>query len=56
LTKSLHAKELLLLLDLIRAISRACAGSVLTLVDVTGAQIDKQWRRGEEVLVLDRLM
>jgi len=50
------AKELLLLLDLIRAdIARHAPGSVLTLVDVTGAQIDKQVAtRVKEVLVLDR--
>jgi hypothetical protein len=35
-------KELLLLLDLIRAdIARHAPGSVLTLVEVAGAQIDK---------------
>jgi len=47
------AKELLLLLDLIRAdIARHAPGSVLTLVDVTGAQIDKQVAtRVKEVLV-----
>jgi len=45
-----------LLLDLIRAdIARHAPGSVLTLVDVTGAQIDKQVAtRVKEVLVLDR--
>ena len=50
------AKELLLLLDLIRAdIARHAPGSVLTFVDVTGAQIDKQVAtRIKEVLVLDR--
>jgi hypothetical protein len=50
------AKELLLLLDLIRAdIARHAPGSVLTLVDVTGAQIDKQVAtRIKEVLVFDR--
>jgi hypothetical protein len=42
------SKELLVLLDLIRAdIARHAPGSVLTLVDVTGAEI-------KEVLVLDR--
>jgi hypothetical protein len=49
-------KELLLLLDLIRA-DIAChePGSVLTLVEVTGAQIDKNVAtRIKEVLVLDR--
>jgi hypothetical protein len=50
------AKELLVLLDLIRAdISRHEPGSVLTLVEVTGAQIDKNVAtRIKEVLVLDR--
>jgi hypothetical protein len=50
------AKELLFLLDLIRAeISRHAPGSVLTLVDVAGAEIDKQVAtRVKEVLVLDR--
>ena len=37
-----NAKELLVLLDLIRAdIARHAPGSVLTFVDVTGAQVDK---------------
>ena len=50
------AKELLVLLDLIRAdIARHAPGSVLTFVDVTGAEIDKQVAtRIKEVLVLDR--
>ncbi len=50
------AKELLVLLDLIRAdIARHAPGSVLTFVDVTGAQVDKQVAtRIKEVLVLDR--
>jgi hypothetical protein len=50
------AKELLVLLDLIRAdIARHAPGSVLTLVDVTGAEIDKQVAtRIKEVLVFDR--
>lgn len=50
------AKELLVLLDLIRAsVSRHAPGSVLTLVDFTGAEIDKTVAtRIKEVLVLDR--
>lgn len=50
------AKELLVLLDLIRAdIARHAPGSVLTLVDVTGAEVDKTVAtRIKEVLVLDR--
>jgi hypothetical protein len=50
------AKELLLLLDMIRAdIARHAPGSVLTLVELAGAQIDKQVAtRVKEVLVLDR--
>jgi hypothetical protein len=50
------AKELLLLLDMIRAdIARHAPGSVLTLVESAGAQIDKQVAtRVKEVLVLDR--
>jgi hypothetical protein len=50
------ARELLLLLDLIRAdIARHAPGSVLTLVDVAGAEIDKQVAtRIKEVLVFDR--
>ena len=49
-------KEMLLLLDLVRAdIARHAPGSVLTLADVTGAQIDKKVAtRVQEVLVLDR--
>ncbi|MGA9308576.1 MAG: hypothetical protein WBW31_24480 [Candidatus Sulfotelmatobacter sp.] len=51
-----NAKELMVLLDLIRAdIARHAPGSVLTFVDVTGAQVDKQVAtRIKEVLVLDR--
>ena len=50
------AKELLLLLDQVRAdIARHAPGSVLTLADITGAQIDKKVAtRIKEVLVLDR--
>jgi hypothetical protein len=50
------AKELLLLLDQVRAdIARHAPGSVLTLADFTGAQIDKTVAtRVKEVLVLDR--
>jgi hypothetical protein len=50
------AKELLLLLDQIRAdIARHAPGSLLTLADLTGAQIDKNVAtRMKEVLVLDR--
>jgi hypothetical protein len=50
------AKELLLLLDLVRAdIARHAPGSLLTLADLTGAQIDKNVAtRMKEVLVLDR--
>jgi hypothetical protein len=50
------AKEMLLLLDLVRAdIARHAPGSVLTMGDFTGAQIDKQVAtRIQEVLVLDR--
>ena len=50
------AKELLLLLDLIRAdIARHPPGSVLTLADFTGAQFDKNVAtRMKEVLTLDR--
>ena len=49
-------KEMLVLLDLVRAdISRHAPGSVLTLADVSGAQIDKKVAtRVQEVLVLDR--
>jgi hypothetical protein len=51
-----NAKELLLLLDLIRAdIARHAPDSLLTLADFAGAQIDKQVAtRMKEVLVLDR--
>jgi hypothetical protein len=50
------AKELLLLLDLVRAdIARHAPGSLLTLADLTGAQFDKNVAtRMKEVLVLDR--
>ena len=50
------AKELLLLLDQVRAdIARHEPGSVLTLADFTGAQVDKNVAtRVKEVLVLDR--
>ncbi|MFZ0761028.1 MAG: hypothetical protein WAM69_13860 [Candidatus Sulfotelmatobacter sp.] len=50
------AKELLLLLDQIRAdIARHAPGSLLTLADFTGAQVDKAVAtRIKEVLVLDR--
>lgn len=50
------AKELLVLLDLIRAdIARHAPGSVLTLSDFAGAEIDKDVAtRIKEVLVLDR--
>lgn len=50
------AKELLLLLDQVRAdIARHELGSVLTLADFTGAEIDKNVAtRVKEVLVLDR--
>jgi hypothetical protein len=50
------AKELLVLLDMIRAdIARHAPGSLLTLVDITGAEIDKKVAtRIKEVLVLDR--
>lgn len=49
-------KEMLLLLDLIRAdVSRHEPGSVLTLADFTGAEMDKNVAtRMKEVLVLDR--
>ncbi len=49
-------KEMMVLLELIRAdISRHAPGSLLTLADFTGAQIDKQVAtRAKEVLVLDR--
>ena len=50
------AKELLLLLEQVRAdIARHEPGSVLTLADFTGAQIDKNVAtRVKEILVLDR--
>jgi hypothetical protein len=50
------AKELLLLLDQVRAdIARHEPGSVLTLADFTGAEIDKSVAtRVKEVLVLDK--
>jgi hypothetical protein len=50
------AKELLLLLDQVRAdIARHAPGSLLTLADFTGAEIDKTVAtRIKEVLVLDR--
>ena len=49
-------KEIMLLLDQVRAdISRHEPGSVLTLADFTGAQVDKKVAtRTKEVLVLDR--
>ncbi|MGA8272542.1 MAG: hypothetical protein WB919_13365 [Candidatus Sulfotelmatobacter sp.] len=51
-----EAKEMLLLLDMIRAdISRHEPGSMLTLADFTGAEVDKDVAtRMKEVLVLDR--
>jgi hypothetical protein len=50
------AKDILLLLDLIRAdIARHAPGSLLTLSDFTGAEVDKNVAtRIKEVLVLDR--
>jgi hypothetical protein len=50
------AKELLLLLDQVRAdIARHAPGSVLTLADFTGSEVDKSVAtRVKEVLVLDR--
>jgi hypothetical protein len=50
------AKEILVLLDLIRAdISRHALGSLLTLTDFTGAQIDKEVAtQAKKILVLDR--
>ncbi|MGD1023811.1 MAG: hypothetical protein ABR880_13580 [Candidatus Sulfotelmatobacter sp.] len=50
------AKELMVLLDQVRAdIARHAPGSVLTLVEVAGAEIDKTVAtRIKEVLVLDR--
>jgi hypothetical protein len=49
-------KELLLLLEMIRAdVARHAPGSLLTLVDFAGAQIDKTAAtRMKEVLALDR--
>jgi hypothetical protein len=49
-------KELLLLLDQVRAdVARHAPGSLLTLADFTGAEIDKNVAtRMKEVLVLDR--
>jgi hypothetical protein len=51
-----RTKEILLLLDMIRAtVARSEPGSMLTLSDFSGAQIDKQVAtRAQEVLVLDR--
>jgi hypothetical protein len=50
------AKEMLLLLDLVRAdIARHAPGSVLTLADFSGAHIDKNVAtKIKEVLTLDR--
>lgn len=50
------SKEMLLLLDMIRAtVARHAPGSMLTLSDFSGAQIDKQVAtKAQEVLVLDR--
>lgn len=50
------AKEMLLLLDQIRAhVARHAPGSLLTLVDISGAHVDKAVAtRIKEVLVLDR--
>jgi len=49
-------KEMLLLLDMVRAdIARHAPGSLLTLSDFTGAEVDKNVAtRIKEVLVLDR--
>ena len=49
-------KEMLLLLDMVRAdIARHAPGSLLTLADFTGAEVDKNVStRIKEVLVLDR--
>lgn len=54
--RNCSAKEMLLLLDLIRAdIARQEPGSVLTLVEIAGAEVDKNVAtRIKEVLVLDR--
>lgn len=51
-----NAKEMLLLLEMIRAdIARHAPGSLLTLVDITGAEVDKKVAtRIKEVLVHDR--
>jgi hypothetical protein len=51
-----RGKEMLFLLEQIRAIvARHAPGSVLTLADFTGAEIDKKVAtRAKEVLVLDR--
>jgi hypothetical protein len=50
------SKEIMVLLDLVRAdISRHAPGSVLTLADFTGAQVDKTVATHiKEVLTLDR--
>ena len=50
------AKEMMVLLDMVRAdISRHAPGSVLTLADFSGAQIDKRVATHiKEVLTLDR--
>ena len=50
------AKEMLLLLDLIRAdVAQQAPGSVLPLVEIAGAEVDKDVAtRIKEVLVLDR--
>jgi len=50
------AKEMMVLLDMVRAdISRHAPGSVLTLADFSGAQIDKKVATHmKEVLTLDR--
>jgi hypothetical protein len=49
-------KEMLVLLDMVRAdIARHAPGSLLTLADFTGAEVDKNVAtRIKEVLVLDR--
>ena len=54
--KNCPAKEILLLVEQIRAdIARHAPGSVLTLADFTGAEIDRAVAtRMKEVLVLDR--
>ncbi len=50
------AKEILLLLDQVRAsVARHAPGTVLTLADFTGAEVDKKVAtRMKEVLTLDR--